>query len=50
MKFTLFWDVMPCSLVNSYQCFGGMCFRLEGCENLRSHMWTDAQELKVSFM
>ena len=24
MKIQAFWDVMPCTLLNSYQCYGGV--------------------------
>jgi hypothetical protein len=36
IKILAFWDVMSCSLVDMYQCFGGICYlHLQGRRSTR---------------
>jgi hypothetical protein len=38
LKTTVFWDVMPCSLVLSYQCFGRNCYPCLLCRNIGNYL------------
>jgi hypothetical protein len=42
IKITVFWDVMPCSLVNRCQNFGGMCYLY-----LQGEEWITSQSNKT---
>jgi hypothetical protein len=49
MKVIVFWDVVPCSLLDRYQCIGGICCNEAGGSRVLLNVCNVLSEYTVSY-